>query len=425
MKPRRSLQTQIMRWLRGYAVVLGAVILLFLADEFLEDRVWEYLLKQELAEYRERKAADPGHVHEDTGSLRIYTAPERPPPPAVDGLAEGIYDDFWLDGRENVVLVHRLDGIDHVVALDITDLEVLEDALILVVLGLAVFLLVAMGVLVTQGLRRSLHPLSQMAETITALVPDRSGQRVPLAEDASTELHVIAGALNDYLRRQEEFIERERAFNNTASHELRTPIAVIAGALELALEQPSLPATARGQVQRALHAARNVEQLVALLLTLAKDPARLSRSSEIILLHELLPDIILDHQYLLGDKALSIVVDSLAACTVEAPMHIVQAAIGNLLRNAIENSDRGTIRVRLDADAIVTIEDPGHGMSPEEIGRIYKQLARGGRSGDGIGLDLLARLCEHLGWTLTFSSAPGAGTVSQLRLANHGGVAVS
>ena len=110
--------------------------------------------------------------------------------------------------------------------------------------------------------------------------------------------------------------------------------------------------------------------------------------------------------------------EALAPCSVSAPLHIVQSAIGNLLRNAIENSDSGEIRVGLDADATVTVQDPGHGMTPEEISRIYAHLARGGsREGGGIGLDLLARLCEHFGWTLSIQSAPGRGTISRLRIA--------
>ena len=96
----------------------------------------------------------------------------------------------------------------------------------------------------------------------------------------------------------------------------------------------------------------------------------------------------------------------------------MQAAIGNLLRNAIENSDRGEIRVTLSKDAVVTIEDPGHGMTPEEISRIYARVARGGgREGGGIGLDLLGRLCEHLGWRLRMHSVPGRGTISTLEFA--------
>ncbi len=95
----------------------------------------------------------------------------------------------------------------------------------------------------------------------------------------------------------------------------------------------------------------------------------------------------------------------------------MQAAIGNLLRNAIENSDRGTIRIYVEAPATVVITDPGHGMSPDEIGATYSRIARGGgdRQGSGIGLDLIARLCEHLGWMIDLSSSE-QGTTATLTL---------
>src|SRR5690606_18137576 len=149
---------------------------------------------------------------------------------------------------------------------------------------------VLVGIVVARGLRRSLRPLSDLASDIAALSPDHPGQRVALDEHASSEMHVIAAALNDYLRRQDAFVERERVFIDTASHELRTPVAVIAGASELALEQPGLPGATRQQVQRIHRTARDVERLITLLLTLARDPARLSRSNDVVLLHELLPD---------------------------------------------------------------------------------------------------------------------------------------
>jgi signal transduction histidine kinase len=169
-------------------------------------------------------------------------------------------------------------------------------------------------------------------------------------------------------------------------------------------------------MQRIARNVRQIEQLISLLLILAKDPERLAAASDAVALDELLPEIVEDHRHLTHGKDLALQLGPAAAVRVTAPVAIVQAAIGNLLRNAIENSDRGVIDIRLDADATVTITDPGHGMSPEEISRIYAQLARGeGRDGGGIGLDLIARLCEHLGWQLDIDSAPERGTVARLR----------
>ena len=125
----------------------------------------------------------------------------------------------------------------------------------------------------------------------------------------------------------------------------------------------------------------------------------------------LLPEIVDDHRHLLGDKDLSIGIQA-APVDIVAPMAVVQAAIGNLLRNAIENSGRGHIELQLSASAVLTLQDPGHGMSPEEIAAIHARMARGGRAdrGSGIGLDLIARLCEHLGWTLQLQPCEPRGT---------------
>lgn len=419
MTPRRSLRSHILMWLAGYALLLTVVVVVhgYILNEAAERLVWDSLMRTELVHHVERLNEDPRYTWRDTDDLQLYSVPGRAPPAAIADLQDGIHDELVLDDREVLVLVQAQQGVRYTLVLDITELESQEDSLTLTVLGLAAALVVSMGSLVAWGLRRTLRPLQELAGDIGALAPDRMGQRIAVGEKASAELVVIASALNDYLGRNEAFVERERVFIDTSSHELRTPIAVIAGASELALEQPGLPAPARQQVQRIHRTARDVERLIALLLTLAKDPARLSRSNEVVVLHELLPEIIDDHRHMMVGKDLSVVIDELQPSSVSAPLHIVQAAIGNLLRNAIENSDRGEIHVRLEADATVTLEDPGHGMTPEDISRIYAQMARGGsRDGGGIGLDLLARLCEHLGWTLSIQSAPGRGTISRLRL---------
>ena len=64
-------------------------------------------------------------------------------------------------------------------------------------------------------------------------------------------------------------------------------------------------------------------------------------------LDQLLPEIVEDHRHLTRGKDLALVLETMPACHIVAPLSIVQAAIGNLLRNAIENSDRGEIRIRL------------------------------------------------------------------------------
>ncbi|HEV8695318.1 MAG TPA: HAMP domain-containing sensor histidine kinase [Lysobacter sp.] len=418
MAARSSLRQRILLALFGYVVLLSIAVVMhgFIVHERAERLVWQSMLESELDHTLERMRDDPGYRWTNTHSMVLYDArDEATLPRALRGLTPGLHDDLAVDAGEIVALVREVDGRPMVLALDITDFEQREVETALTVAGSAIALILLLGVVIAWAATRLVRPLDHLAQRIGQLQPNLPGQHIDVPDFASSELFVIADALNDYLQRNDHFVERERAFIDTASHELRTPIAVIAGASELALQQPGLPAPARNQLSRIRRTAHDVEQLISLLLVLAKDPARLSQSDDRVALDQLLPEIIEDHRYLTRDKALTITLAPMPPCEITAPLPIVQAAIGNLLRNAIEHSDRGEITIRLEAPATVVIEDPGHGMTPEEISAIYAQVARGGgdRSG-GIGLDLISRLCEHLDWQLRIASDRGSGTTTTL-----------
>jgi signal transduction histidine kinase len=256
------------------------------------------------------------------------------------------------------------------------------------------------------------RPLSSIATTLSSFAPDRKGQRLPADRGAPHEAKIIADAVNRYLQRLDQFLERERMFLNMASHELRTPIAVIASSAEVELDR-------RGPdpfLQHILNTARDMERLVSMLVALAKDPTRLRGADETVELADLIPSIVADHDFLAKHKELSFALDIERPCRIAAPRLVARAAIGNLLRNAIENSDRGVIRIATSPDAKVTIADPGHGMSDEEMSAVYTKLARSGEAigATGIGLELIARLCEHLGWRLGFTSERNKGTTATL-----------
>lgn len=422
---RPSLRRRLLLGLVAYVVMLSAAVTLHgvFVNERAEQVVWQTLLNAELDHLQEQSRVAPLTRWVDTRTMSLYdTRLDATLPAALRDLPPGVHDGVVLDGNEHVVLVRAADAGRLVLALDISELESQETDVALLMTGPALLLVLALVLLTSFGVRGLVRPLLEMARQIGSLRPDRPGQRVELPASATSELEVIAASLNDYLRRNDRFVEREREFVDMASHELRTPVAVIAGATELALHDSTLADPTRVQLQRIRRTTREVDSLISLLLVLAKDPSRLRQTSDRIDLAQLLPEIIADHQHLAAHKDLSIALHAETPCEVEAPLPIVQAAIGNLLRNAIEHSDTGCIHVRLQAPATVVIEDPGHGMSPEQISALYSRLARGGeRAGGGIGLDLIARLCEHLGWSLVIRSEPPQGTTTTLRLAASDG----
>lgn len=414
MRRRPTLRRKLLGWL---AVYLGLITLVVFSaanyvHEHAEHAVWRSLLNTELDSMLAHKRVDADYHWQDSDTLHLFMEREGGGlPPSMAGLHPGLHDGALFEGKKTAVMVRDTSDYGRVIlALDITDFGELEHFITRWSLVAGVALVMVTLLMAWVGMARLVRPLSTLAQAIAELRPEQRGQRVEVERRGSAELEVIAGALNDYLQRNEHFVERERAFISAASHELRTPIAVISGAVELALEQPDVSQRARQQLQRVRTTTMGVEQLIQLLLVLARDPARLAAMSELLAVEQLVPEIIDDHRHLALGKELEFCLEA-QPCRILAPVGVVQAAIGNLLRNAIENSDRGVIRVSVSANAVVTIEDPGHGMSPEEVAQLYARMARGGRNpGSGIGLDLIARLCDHLGWNLTIQSQPERGT---------------
>ncbi len=412
---KRSLSLRVTLWVVPYMLVLTAAVVALgnSINEHAERIVWKSMLHSEIDHFDRRRAVDPGYRWRDIDGAALYgVGSDKPVPPELARFKPGLHDDVSVDGRERVLLVRMLEGRPQVLMMDLGEFERNEFKASAAMLAGLALVLALLGAGLGWALRRLVRPLAEMAADIERLRPDHAGQRIAPAANASSEMLVIANALNDYLARNERYVDRERQFIATSSHELRTPMAVIAGAAELALDGEPVPEGARRQIERILRTARGVEQLIALLLVLARDPARLPAISETFRLDAMLPELVEDHRHLCAGKDLELAIAPLPECTLHAPAGIVRAAIGNLLRNAIENSDRGTITLALGAPAVVVIEDPGHGMTPEEVGAVYARMARegGARSGGGIGLELIARLCEHLGWHLRIEPHPPQGT---------------
>lgn len=400
-------------WLLAYLAMISLAVFSVgnYVHEHAEHSAWRALLNSELDSILHHIENEPGYRWQDSDTLRLFHLDDGVAPASLLTLHPGLHDGVMVNERESAVMVRVTPHGRMALVLDINDFHELEQFATRWVMLAGVVMILVTVLMASFGVGRLVRPLSSLARRIDELRPGTPGQRVEVDPRASSELYVIANALNDYLARNEQFVERERVFISTASHELRTPIAVITGAAELALGQPQVPERARAQMQRVHRTAQGVEQLIQLLLVLAREPARLAALKERIALDELVPEIIEDHRHLLGDKDLRIEVDALAQVQIIAPLGVVQAAIGNLLRNAIENSGRGTIHVAVSAQAVVTLQDPGHGMSPEEISAVHARMARGDRNEQsGIGLELIARLCEHLGWALQIEPSQPRGT---------------
>ena len=416
----------------GIAMVAALSVQAFSSQRLVEHKVWRDLLESLSADFSTRvrngdRASLPG-----TGVIRAwYVEPANGAWPAAGHLAalppgyyssEGFTDvfltvegfsDAFSPGESFHALIADVPPGRLVTVIDITELEDQQN-LNSLLSGLWVFALLFYIVGVIAWLHANLvRPVRDLAERMQTIDPGTAGARLPTTYRRE-EIQVIARASNAHLERVERFIERERSLLDQASHEFRTPIAVISGAVDV-LAQQALPDSAKPALQRIEGAVEDLSETMVALLYLAREASAADAAADVTALHELLPRLIRDHEHLLRGKPAQLRIGDLEPTFIGAPEAMVRIAVSNLLRNAIENTDAGHVEIALSA-GVIAVADSGSGFNPVEAARRYRESLRHSAPvrGQGLGLFLIGRICDRFGWKLAIEPVVMGGTRATL-----------
>lgn len=417
-------------WISVALAILGLVTMLALSVQafrtqgLVEHRIWRELLTSVTNTWIERHAADPSAPPPRDGVLQSWYLRDAALPPDMPaylgGLAPGFHSTEGMIRVSSIddiadsmhVLVTPVDGGRLVVMLDIAELEAQQnhDSMLSGVWGAVWMLLIAAVILWLHF--NLVRPVKDLARRIRAIDPSKPGSRLPV-DYRQQELNTIAEASNAHLERVERFMARERSLLEQASHEFRTPVAVVSGAVDV-LQKLSLPESAKRPLRRIASATETLSETMVALLYLARERPEHARR-EVVSLHDLLPAIMLDHEHLSAGKPLELRGDDIEPTFIAAPEAMVRIAVGNLLRNAIENTADGRVAVSLRA-GVVTIADSGSGFDAAEAARRYRDSLHDAAParGQGLGIFLVARICDRFGWRLAIDSRTGSGTRARL-----------
>ena len=264
---------------------------------------------------------------------------------------------------------------------------------------------------------RALRPVDRLTQAAQLINVENLHQRleVPPARD---ELQRLAVTFNGMLDRLEEGVGNIARFTSEASHELRTPVALVRTTAELALRRDRSPE----EYQRALteiHAlSRQMSDLVDDLLTMARADAGM----------EALPDTVVD----LGALAAAFVASwrassasSIALTVEDEPLRIraeprqVQRLLSIVCENAVKyGPSGGTVRVRVRSEGTrvaIDVEDDGIGVAAADRARVFERFYRGAEAragaaaGSGLGLAIADVITRRHGGTITLESPIHAG----------------
>jgi signal transduction histidine kinase len=231
----------------------------------------------------------------------------------------------------------------------------------------------------------------------------------PLAEHFhDREIEELAGVFDRQLSRMRAFMERERAFGADMSHELRTALAVILSATEVLLDDAALSDKQKARVQRIERAARDMAELGAALLLMAReDHAQPGGGCQVAAVIE---EAVERQRHILGSKPVAVDVQTDPALVVAADCGLVDILVSNLVRNAFSYTDAGRVTVHQDSRSLV-ISDTGRGIPGDAIDQAFLRHFRDiSSSGAGIGLSLVKRICDRYGWLVRLESGEQQGT---------------
>ncbi|MBH1431669.1 HAMP domain-containing histidine kinase [Stenotrophomonas maltophilia] len=240
-------------------------------------------------------------------------------------------------------------------------------------------------------------PITQLADAV------QSGQKPFPCQDARDEIGVLARAFARHSDELERFLHREQCFSGDASHELRTPLAIIGGAAETLACQ--LPADSHlvPSAERILRTTQEMQRQLSCLLLLSRAPDAVPRNK--VALRPLIESCMERCQPWLSDKPVSITFDARNDAVLDTHADLAHSVIWNLLRNACQYTERGDVRVTL-RDTALIVADTGPGLpssiDPEQFQRF---LPCSPHSGEGLGLSIVQRIVEHLGWRMTVHSS--------------------
>lgn len=266
--------------------------------------------------------------------------------------------------------------------------------------------------------RRALAPVRHMAQSAQAMTAEGSEQRLPVSSQRD-ELAELSTTMNRLLDHWQAAMQRQKRFTGDAAHQLRTPLTVLQGQIDVALRRPRTEAEYRETLLLLGTQTAELRELVEALLFLAR-----AGDDSVTSLWETLDVAEFWNEYQLRWKQhprwadLSFTSDN--AGHLQGSRTLLMQLLDNLIGNALKYSSAGTpvlVDTSVRQDKVVwTVQDNGIGISPAEQSQVFEPFFRAamarqtGAPGTGLGLALSQRIAATHGGTIKLVSQPGEGT---------------
>jgi len=255
--------------------------------------------------------------------------------------------------------------------------------------------------------RLVISPLSQLAQVVSDIEPEQEPVKIT-SKYYLGEVGTLAQTIENLISRIHEYIERERRFSREVSHELRTPVASMAIALDL-IEATTTEEKHLKALDRVKRANKDMIHLIQTFLMLGRDTFEDMDCSQINV-NSQIKEIIENNKHLLLNKPINIVTLIKENESLLVSEHLFDIISSNLLRNAFQYTNVGTITISFQKNQL-QISDTGGGIPENEIENIGKPYHTLQNQGTGLGLSIVKRIVSKMNWEISINSIANEGTI--------------
>jgi len=278
--------------------------------------------------------------------------------------------------------------------------------------------------------RTALSPIDHLRKAADQITAERLDQRLEVARP-DDELGRLGQTINAMIARLERSFAEIRRFTGDASHELRTPVAVIRTEAEVAMNKPPDPDEYRTFVGNILEECEHLTKLTDQLLTLSREDAGVAPFTPASLDLSALTNQAADMMRPLAEtKQQTLVVQADAAAGVVGDAGRLRQVVHNLLDNAIKYTPEGgriEVTVRSHDDMVVlTVRDTGIGIAAEHLPHVFERFYRVDKArsrdegGTGLGLSIVQSIVLAHGGRVDMTSVVGEGATCRVWLPRNG-----
>lgn len=294
-----------------------------------------------------------------------------------------------------------------------------ETILIRSALRLAILIGVA-AIVVWFAVAASLSPLERLGSAIAERSPD---DLHPIDQSVPVEVRGLVDTVNSFMGRLGTALSGLRHFTGNASHQLRTPLAIIRTQFALSARAESLDA-ARAAARTGDEAVAHAERVLAQLLLLAKiDETATERIMQPVDLSVLASTVTAERIPEARIAGIDLGFEGDDKVMVRAEPLLIGELLSNLIGNALAYAGSGaevTVRVVRKDGALLEVEDNGPGIPPDRIETVRRRFSRGdsiGKPGAGLGLPIVEEIAALFGGSMDIlPGTAGRGVCVRVRL---------